>query len=148
MTARNTIEKILAAHVRKTEGCWEWIGYDGPNGYGRVKLVGRNILAHRAVYEALVGTIPEGAELDHLCRNRRCVNPAHLEPVTRRVNVLRGVAPAAVNAKKTHCIRGHEYTPENTRAGINRAGHPTRACRTCIRTVLNPRRGPLRRKKG
>ena len=96
--------------------------------------------AHRVVYEEYVGQIPEGLQLDHLCHtfdkdctgghscpHRRCVNPAHLEPVTHRENALRGVSFSAANAVKTHCANGHEYTPENTYYRT-----PThRACRIC-----------------
>jgi len=84
------------------------------NGYGKVNIDGKAKLAHRVVYEALVGPIPEGLQLDHLCRNRACVNPAHLEPVTQRVNILRGTGTAAVHAAKTHCINGHPFDEANT----------------------------------
>src|SRR5688572_21764976 len=69
--------------------------------------------AHRLMYVALRGPIPDGLELDHLCRNHACVNPWHMEPVTGRVNKLRGTSPSAVHAAKTHCPKGHAYTPEN-----------------------------------
>lgn len=72
------------------------------------------VLAHRYAYELLVGPIPEGLHIDHLCRVRLCVNPAHLEAVTCHENNRRSTSPTAVNAKKTHCPRGHEYTEENT----------------------------------
>jgi hypothetical protein len=78
-------------------------------------------------YELAIGPIPEGLTIDHLCRNRGCVNPAHLEAVTNRTNLLRGDGIAALNARKTHCKRGHEFTPENTY--VWREG--TRACRAC-----------------
>ena len=85
--------------------------------------------AHRVVYEILVGPIPVGLELDHLCRNRACVNPDHLEPVTTRTNLLRGYSPWACRARQTHCKRGHEFTPENTYG----TGDGRRYCRTCRR---------------
>lgn len=95
-------------------GCWNWAAYRDKTGYGRFAAVsGRLVLAHRFAYETTVGPIPHGLELDHLCRNPSCVNPSHLEPVTRRENVVRGVSPNAVNAAKTHCIRGHELSREN-----------------------------------
>ena len=88
--------------------CWVWKGAPIKNGYGQYRRKGtRSCYVHRLVYEALVGPIPEGKFLDHLCRNRLCVNPGHLEIVTNRENVLRGVGPTAVNAQKTHCKRGH-----------------------------------------
>lgn len=119
-------------------GCWVWmrarlVGYCG--GYGQFYIRSRPHLAHRWAYEKLVGPIPEGLELDHLCRNRACVNPCHLEPVTHRENVLRGEAPAAIHARKTHCKNGHELTGDNIyvysypRHNITR----TRQCKTCAR---------------
>jgi hypothetical protein len=81
--------------------CWLWKGHVGPNGYG---YAGKGKLAHRVVYEALVGPIPDGLDLDHLCRVRACVNPAHLEPVTRAENLWRGAL-----ARLTACPRGHPY---------------------------------------
>lgn len=110
-------------------GCWEWTGKRTPEGYGVAKVSNRSVFAHRLSYEAHVGPIPAGLVIDHLCRNTSCVRPAHLEAVTDRVNVLRSTAPAAENARKTHCKRNHEFTPENTRrAGRNGKG---RRCRTC-----------------
>lgn len=116
--------------VRQVGDCWEWAGTRGSNGYGLWLLPGRvSAMAHRVAYEEMVGPIPEGLSLDHLCRNRACVNPDHLEPVTVRVNNLRGESPWARNARKTHCLRGHEYTPDNTAMRKN----GTRACRVCLR---------------
>lgn len=87
-------------------GCWPWPGSHDHRGYGRVSLGRfRKVMAHRLAYELAVGPIPDGMELDHLCRNKRCVNPAHLEPVTHIENVRRSAA--AENAAKTHCVRGH-----------------------------------------
>lgn len=111
-------------------GCWEWQGYRQPAGHGRVRVAGVKVLVHRWVWEFLVGEIPEGLELDHLCRNPPCANPEHLEPVTHQVNVLRGEAPAALNAVKTHCPADHPYDAENTR--VDNLGR--RVCLTCKRT--------------
>jgi len=88
---------------------------------------GKNKVAHRISYELLKGDIPEGLDLDHLCRNRGCVNPDHLEPVTRKENLLRGNTIPAKHARKTHCPQGHEYTKGNT--FISKSG--SRHCRKC-----------------
>lgn len=115
--------------------CWVFTGAKSTNGYGRASVGGRRenggrlVQVHRAVYEVLVGPIPEGLELDHLCGNRACYNPAHLEPVTHRENLLRGAGIAARNARKTECPHGHPYDEANT--FITRRG--TRSCRTCNR---------------
>ena len=100
-------------------GCWLWTGACSRRGYGAILADfpdRRMLCAHRAAYEMLVGPIPDGLQLDHLCRNRPCVNPAHLEPVTGRENVLRGTGFAAENAAKTHCVRGpYQFGPGTTR---------------------------------
>lgn len=97
------------------DGCWTWTAGVNTHGYGQYWVKrGRLMVAHRMTYLALVGPIPEGLQLDHLCRNRRCVNPAHLELVTSRENTLRGEGVAAACAKKTHCPQGHPYDLENT----------------------------------
>jgi len=128
--------------VDKTDGCWLWKGSLSTLGYARWRLDGRQQGAHRIAYEALVGPVPEGLELDHLCRVRHCVNPAHLEPVTHRDNVLRGTSFIAENAAKTHCPQGHEYTPENT---YRIPSDPTRRyCRACSRDKQIARRAARR----
>src|ERR1700755_3231525 len=93
-------------------GCWVWVGAMDGGGYGRVYTKGRP-RAHKAAWVYLRGPVPDGLELDHLCRNRACVNPKHLEPVTHRENLLRGMAPAAINSRKTHCPKGHALGPGN-----------------------------------
>jgi HNH endonuclease len=113
--------------------CLTWIAYKTAAGYGRISWQGKNCLAHRVAYEVLVAPIPEGLTVDHLCRNRACVNVDHLEPVTQGENVRRGTNPFAINAAKTHCKRGHEFTEANTR--VSKAGN-----RNCI-TCLEMRRG-------
>jgi hypothetical protein len=109
-------------------GCWVWQRNYDSNGYGRHL----HWKAHRFAWLVLVGPIADGLQLDHLCRNRGCVNPTHLEPVTQRENLLRGETIYAANAAKTHCKYGHEFTPENTRI-IPRG----RRCRACERRRSN-----------
>lgn len=116
----------IPAHRPELGPCWEWTA-SRPAGYGHFALNGRPVQAHRFAYEALIGPIPAGLDLDHLCRVRRCVNPAHLEPVTRGVNVLRGEGLSAKQARQTHCKRGHPFDAENTHVGAN----GKRYCRIC-----------------
>lgn len=138
-----TPEERFWSNVEKSEGCWVWQRVILPSGYGQVKWKGRSRRAHRVAYELAVGPIPRGLQLDHLCRNRACVRPDHLEAVTARVNTLRGNTITAANARKTHCIHGHAFTPENTYRYQGK-----RACKAC-RTANNPpvyqRIGRLRR---
>jgi hypothetical protein len=127
---RRPLQDRFWEKVEKTETCWLWTAAKNDQGYGHIKVSdGEWAYAHRLAYELLVGPIPEGLELDHLCRVRNCLNPAHLEPVTGRENVLRSTSPTAINARKTHCPRGHEYSAENTYY-TPREGH--RQCRACI----------------
>lgn len=114
-------------------GCWLWTGARNPNGYGQFWSGRRLGLAHRYAYETLVGPIPDGLSLDHLCRVPACVNPVHLEPVSHRENCLRGISPAAQQAQQTHCKNGREFTEENTRLQILRSGRVKRHCRECAK---------------
>lgn len=116
--------------VTLTPDCWFWRGATDRYGYGQLRISGRLEKAHRFAYECLVGPIPDGLVIDHLCRTPGCVNPEHLEVVTNRENMLRShLTLAVINAKKTHCRKGHEFTPENTRIRPN----GSRACRACSR---------------
>jgi hypothetical protein len=108
--------------------CWNWTGAT-KNGYGRMPLGKRGTwtYAHIFSYEKFKGPHQKGMHLDHLCRNTLCVNSAHLELVTPRVNILRGVGPSAKHAAQTHCAHGHEFTVENTYLG--KKGN--RVCKAC-----------------
>lgn len=110
-----TAEARFWAKVEKTEGCWNWTGVLAGGRYGQLMMGHRaSVYAHRFSYELHREPIPEGMEIDHLCRNTRCVNPDHLEVVTPRENRLRSESLPAQNAKKTHCPKGHLYDEENT----------------------------------
>jgi hypothetical protein len=106
--------------------CWEWTGSDNGNGYGRPRVDGKNQLVHRYAYTVLVGPIPPGLQIDHLCRNRRCCNPDHLEPVTNLENSLR-----SDRATRTHCARGHPLSGDNLI--LKKPGERgRRRCRACF----------------
>ena len=129
MQGNLTIEERFWAKVEKTETCWLWTGLLDRYGYGRLWLDGKMAKAHRYAYELLVGQIPNGLTLDHLCRVRNCVNPADLEPVTGRENTLRGEGVAATHARRTHCPRGHLFDEANTYLRPSSG----RRCRACQR---------------
>jgi hypothetical protein len=116
-------------------GCWLWLGADNGRGYGRVCIDGRTMYAHRVTFERLRGPIPDGMQLDHLCRMRGCCNPAHLQPVTNAENTKRGSRPTQLaeenrrrGAAQTHCIRGHAFDDANTLA---KSKNGRRQCRAC-----------------
>ena len=118
--------------------CWEWMASHNGLGYGQFRAGPVMVRAHRWAYEHLVGPIPAGLDLDHLCGNRGCVNPAHLEPVTERENVLRGGMPNGALAKRTHCGRGHAFDEANTYYRPDGG----RRCRKCL--VIQVRRSARR----
>lgn len=124
----NIVSRILKKVVFHSEGweCWEWTGAKLPKGYGVISYLNKQQYVHRLMYENVVGEIPFGYQLDHLCRFTACVNPDHLEAVTPRVNVLRGNSSPARNARLTHCKRGHPFDAANTYHG--KYG---RMCRRC-----------------
>lgn len=140
---RPAIDRFIENTITTDDGCIIWTGGLNNVGYGQFyygkteqRRTGKGY-AHRWSYEHFVGPIPAGLHLDHLCRTPACVNPDHLEPVTVRENLLRGVGPAAQHAAKTHCPKGHPYS------GDNLYNHPTkvmRVCRTCGRDRARRRR--------
>lgn len=130
--------RILARVIVADDGCWVWQSTK-KDGYG-MAVVGYSVdprrpvkrPAHRVAYEASIGPVPPGLDLDHLCRNRACCNPAHLEPVTRRENVLRGMLPAMMRDKaaaQTHCYKGHPLSGDNLQ--LQGPNKKFRVCRTC-----------------
>lgn len=120
-----TLPERFWAKVGKTETCWLWEACKNEAGYGLINVEGRSRLSHRIAYEMLVGPIPDGLHLDHTCRVRHCVNPAHLEPVTNAENTRRGMW-----GNRQTCDKGHAYTVENVYIHPQRG---TRMCRTCLR---------------
>jgi hypothetical protein len=123
-------EDLFWRHVDKSGSCWEWTGSKSIYGYGVVTRqtnhVVRHFMAHRVAYEMAKGPMPPGLVTDHLCRNTLCVRPDHLEAVTDRVNILRGVGVSAIQARRTHCPKGHEYTGQRAKRG-------ERVCVECVR---------------
>ncbi|MDX3315184.1 HNH endonuclease signature motif containing protein [Streptomyces sp. ME08-AFT2] len=126
-----------------SNGCWLWTGKVNRYGYGDFGLRKRLVKAHRFAYTVTRGPIPDGLVLDHLCRVRHCVNPAHLEAVTQRENTLRGDAPSARRARLTHCPQGHPYSKANTYV----TSRNERKCRACHRIRQRAYKAVLRAKE-
>ena len=125
------------SHVEKTDECWNWKAHRTPTGYGEFKIDGHYVKAHRWIYEQTIGPILNGREIDHLCRNRSCVRPDHLEVVTHAENMKRGRWPkgawqkmAQAQLAKTHCPKGHPYRGDNL-IQTRKDGHSHRRCRMC-----------------
>lgn len=121
-------------------GCWLWSGALANGGYGAFLGPEGTVKAHRWFYEQSKGPVPDGLELDHQCRVRCCVNPDHLEPVTRQVNTLRGIGPAAVNAIKTHCPKGHPLSGDNLYIRKDVGSRGCRKCRTRQASICRSRK--------
>ena len=136
---RPLTERLMRFRLVTPDGCWFWEGASS-GGYGLIRYRGRNLYVHRVAYSVLRGGLRDDKQLDHLCRNRLCFNPTHLEPVTARENNLRSTSVSAENAKKTHCKRGHALSGANLIVATD--GH--RNCRTCKRTIDADRRRACR----
>jgi hypothetical protein len=125
---RTVEERLKKGTSRQPDGCWLWTGLKASGGYGRIKIDGTHQQVHRVAYEMHIGPIPDGLQLDHLCRNKACVNPDHLEPVTQRENILRSDNMAARWARRTEChVCGGPFTIQANR----------RACLACQRRLRN-----------
>jgi hypothetical protein len=126
-------------------GCWDWTASKDLGGYGMFSVArSQSRRAHRISYQMFVGQIPDGLVIDHLCRNRGCVNPEHLEPVTASENAKRGLM-GDLRPPTTHCVRGHEYTADNTRHVV-RGGYKTIVCRAC-ESLRNDRKREARQSR-
>lgn len=134
-------ERLLSNITVDDNGCWVWQRHTNYRGYGETHVFRdnkkRHISAHRLAYETFIGPIPDGLQLDHLCRVRACCNPEHLEAVTCRENLLRGETHASANANRTACPKGHPYDDENTQT--RRVGRRCRACHKAYMRSYNAR---------
>lgn len=133
MLEQTKVASRLFEKLQVTDGCWEWTGARNARGYGVFHLTrGHQISAHRAVWIVIRGPLRDDLQLDHLCRNRACVNPDHLDPVSARENILRGLSPAAWHVFVRACPRGHPYNEENTYVAQNGG----RSCKICRRLAM------------
>lgn len=129
---KRPIEIRIQEKIHPTQaGCWVWGGALTTAGYPTIGMNAKTHYVHRLLYELKKGPIPDGLELDHLCKNPPCVNPDHLEPVTHKVNTLRSDGPSAVCARKTHCKNGHPLSGANLILGRRGDGRRFRVCKAC-----------------
>lgn len=124
---RKSLEERFWSRVNKTDTCWLWTGHLASDGYGQIYNGKSSVYVHRLSLSFIGKTIPKGMEVDHLCRVKNCLNPEHLEVVTRKENILRGEGAAAKCARKTHCVRGHELNADNIYPGKT-----YRQCKVCV----------------
>ncbi len=134
--SKDRLMKMVSVYA--SDGCWVWMGAVGSSGYGTMEVLGKTALVHRVSYELHKGEIPAGMVIDHICKNKICVNPDHLRVVTHKQNTLENSdAPTAINAKKTHCIHGHPLSGDNLKLAVGTTNgkiKKERVCRTCQRT--------------
>jgi hypothetical protein len=126
---RGSLRERIAARTRPDGGCLIWTGAHTKDGYGNIRVRGESVRVHRLAYTLSRGPVPDDLVLDHLCRRRDCVNPDHMEPVTNKVNILRGEGACARNARVTECPAGHPYDEENTYVRPDGRGRECRACK-------------------
>lgn len=127
------MDKSKLKFQKNKSGCWEWAGYVGKHGYGQVTIKGKSFKAHRLSYLLHKGELTSGLEIDHLCRNRKCINPQHLEEVTKKENQRRGLSVSGKNFRKKECANGHLFSEMNTY--IRPDGG--RSCKICRRRAYN-----------
>jgi hypothetical protein len=132
-TTEFNVEERFWSKVEGSGDCLVWAGAKSDQGYGTFNYMGENMPVQRAAYLLTYGAIPQGLQIDHLCRNRLCANPQHLEAVTQKENLLRGETIPAINLAKTHCVNGHKFISSNT---IYRH-RGNSICRTCIKCALS-----------
>lgn len=118
-------------NVLFTTLCWEWLGWETNSGYAQFRIGIKKYLVHRISYEMYKGIIPKYYEVDHLCKNKKCVNPDHLESVEGKENNRRSNSKSSINSKKTNCNNGHEFTIQNTY--VTKQGH--RECIICMKKL-------------
>jgi len=130
-TKRKSFLPHLMASMGVRDECWNWTGYVAKTGYPHCTYEGIGTTAYRASWMHFIGPIPDGYEIDHLCKNPKCVNPKHLEPVTQYENNMRSKSPASLAAKKTHCSEGHPLDFQNTSIVKRSNGKRDRRCKIC-----------------
>jgi len=132
MQKAETLDDVRKGVKVNSAGCWLWMRQINRYGYATYRKSKKTLFVHRLTYTLVKGPIPSGLQIDHLCRVRHCVNPAHLEAVTKAENILRSpISFVAINARRTHCQRGHLFDEANTLTGKRSDGRTQRICRKC-----------------